>query len=451
MFADATLRDFSARLQGHLLRPFDEDYDDARKVWNAMIDRRPALIVRCANSADVQQAVHFARENNLGAAVRGGGHNVAGNAVCDGGLVIDLSPMKGMQVDPVRRTADAQGGLTLGEFDQQTQSFGLATTLGQISMTGIAGLTLGGGVGWLMGKYGLACDNLLSVEIVTADGELLTASATENADLFWGVRGGGGNFGAVTSFRFGLYPVGQVLGGRVIHPLSKAKEALRFHREFTRHCPDELTVYAGILNGPDGQPVVALSICYCGPLEQGEKFVEPLRKYGPPVSDLIGAKSYIELQSGSDALFPPRHRNYWKGSFVPTMSDQVIDRICEYAETKPSPKTLIVVEPLHGAAARVPAAQTAFPHREEQYSVLIMSIWEDVARSEENIVWTRRFWEALQPFAAGGVYVNYLGQEGDDRVRAAYGENYGRLVALKNKYDPTNVFRFNQNIVPSKT
>jgi FAD/FMN-containing dehydrogenase len=451
MLADSTLRTFSAILQGHLLPSGDPGYEEARQVWNAMIDRRPALIVRCAHPADVQHAVRFAREHSLIVAVRGGGHNVAGNAVCDGGLVIDLSAMKGVRVDPVRRTADAQSGLTLGEFDRRTQALGLATTLGQVSMTGIAGLTLGGGTGWLMGQHGLACDNLLSVDIVTADGESRTASAVENTDLFWGVRGGGGNFGVVTSFRFRLHPVGPLLGGAVIHPFSKAKEVLRFYRDFTSHCPDALTVYAGIVNGPSGELVVALPICYCGPLEEGEKVAEPLRTFAPPLSDGIGAKSYIEIQTSSDAAFPPRHHNYWKGCFVPTLRDEVIESIVQYAATKPSSGTLIVVEPLHGAAARVPITETAFPHRQEQYGVLIMSIWADTARSEENIEWTRRLWEELRPFSAGGVYVNYLGQEGEDRVRAAYGANYERLVALKNKYDPTNFFRLNQNIRPANT
>jgi len=450
MLNDSTVQELGLNLRGRLLLPADAEYDEARKIWNVMIDRRPAVIVRCAGAEDVVRAVRFARENNLLVAVRGGGHNVAGNAVCDGGLMIDLSPLKAIRIDPVRQTAQAQPGLTLGEFDRETQAFGLATTLGTVSVTGIAGLTLGGGIGWLMGKYGLACDNLLSVDIVTADGELRTASATENEDLFWGVRGGGGNFGVVTRFEYRLHRVGPVLGGMLIYPFSKAREVLRFYWDFTSQVPDELTMDAGILTAPDGNPVAAIAICYCGPLDQGEKLVEPLRKFGPPMADLIGPKSYLEIQKEIfDAAFPPNHQNYWKGGFAQALSDPVIEAMVEYAATRPSPASFVAVEHFHGAAARVPVSETAFPHRREQYSLLICSIWPDPAESEKNIEWTRRFWGAMQPFMAGSVYVNYLSEEGEDRVRAAYGPNYERLVALKSKYDPTNFFRMNQNIQPT--
>lgn len=449
MLSEASIQELSATLRGRLLLPADEGYDEARKIWNAMIDRRPAVIARCAGAADVIQAIRFARENNLVLAVRGGGHNVAGNAVCDGGLMLDLSQMKGLRVDPARRTAEAQPGLTLGEFDRETQAFGLATTLGAVSMTGIAGLTLGGGIGWLMGKYGLACDNLLSVDMVTADGQFRSVSGTENEDLFWGVRGAGANFGVVTSFRYRLHPVGPVLGGMVIHPFAKAREVLRFYMEFTGHCPDELTVDAGILTGPDGNPVVAIAICYCGPIEQGEKLVAPLRKYGSPLADLIGPKPYLEVQKIFDASFPPNHQNYWKAGFLHTVRDEVIDAMIEFATKRPSPASFMVLEHVHGAAARVPVGETAFPHRREQYSLLIFSIWPNAADSEANIAWARRFWTEVQPFGTDGVYVNYLGQEDVDRVRAAYGPHYQRLVTLKEKYDPTNFFRMNQNIRPT--
>jgi len=422
--------------------------DQARKIWNAMIDRRPELIARCAASEDVMLAVRFARQHDLVVSIRSGGHNVAGNAVVEGGLMIDLSQMKGIRVDPAPQMAEAQPGLTLAEFDQATQAVGLATTMGAVSMTGIAGLTLGGGLGWLMGKYGLACDNLLAVDIVTADGELRTASATENQDLFWGVRGGGGNFGIVTRFEYKVHPIGPVLGGMVIHPFSKAREVLHFYREFTKHGPDELTVHAGILTGPDGNAIVALPICYCGPIEEGEKLIEPLRRFGPPIVDLIGPKPYVEVQKTFDAAFPAHHHNYWKASFVHTLGDGAIDRLIEYAATRPSPATFMIVEQFHGVAARVPDGATAFPHRREQYSVLGFSIWPDRVDSEKNIEWARRFWSSLQPFAADSVYVNYLGDEGEERVRAAYGKNYERLVNLKAKYDPSNFFRMNQNIRP---
>jgi FAD/FMN-containing dehydrogenase len=309
---------------------------------------------------------------------------------------------------------------------------------------------MGRGIGWLMGKYGLTCDNLLSVDIVTADGEVRKASATENEDLFWGVRGGGGNFGVVTRFEYQLHHLGPVLGGMVIHPFSKAREVLRFHREFTSHVPDELTLAAGILNGPEGDPVVAIPICYCGPLDEGEKLIEPLRKFGPPLADLIGPRPYLEVQKTFDAALPPKHQNYWKSGFTQALSDEAIEALIEYAAKRPSPASFIVVDHLHGVAARVPAAATAFPHRREQYSVLILGIWPDSADSERNIAWARSFWGALQPSMAGSAYVNFLGQEGEERVRAAYGSNYERLVRLKNKYDPTNFFRMNQNIQPSK-
>lgn len=450
MIAEAKLQKLAAGLRGRLLRLADAEYEEARKIWNAMIDRRPAAIVRCADAADVVQGVRFARDNNLLVAVRGGGHNVAGNAVCDGGLMIDLSQMKGIRVDAARQTAEAQPGLTLADFDAATQATGLATTMGTVSMTGIAGLTLGGGLGWLMGKHGLTCDNLLAVDMVTADGEMRQASATENQDLFWGVRGGGGNFGIVTRFEYQLHRLGPVLGGMVIHPFSKAREVLRFYREFTSHIPDQLTLDVGILTGPDGNAVVGVPICYCGALEVGERLVEPLRKFGPPLADLIGPKPYVEVQKTFDAALPPKHHNYWKAGFAPALSDEAIDALVEYAATRPSPASLLIVEQVHGAAARVPVTATAFPHRREQYSLLGLAIWPEPADSEKNIAWARNLWGALQPSMAGSVYVNYLGEEGEERVRSAYGANYERLAALKSKYDPTNFFRMNHNIQPTK-
>ncbi|MEW6729945.1 MAG: FAD-binding oxidoreductase [Acidobacteriota bacterium] len=443
------LQGFKVSLRGTLLYPGDDKYDEARKIFNGRIDRRPAMIVRCADSSDVVKSVNFARNNGLLVAIRGGGHNVAGTAVCDGGMVIDLSTMKRMIVDPERRTARTQPGLLVGEFDFMTQSFGLATTLGIISHTGIAGLTLGGGSGWLQGKYGMTCDNLISVEIVTADGRLLTASANENEDLFWGVRGGGGNFGIVTSFEYQLHPVGQVYGGMVVYELSQAKDVLRFYREFARESPDELGTMPLIGTSPVGNEVIAIFGCYSGSIEEGEKILKPLRTFGSPYSDLFGAMNYVDMQSYLDWGFPSGRMQEWKSSFLPYLSDEAIEVLIEYALIKPSPMSAFVLQHLHGAACRVGPTETAFPHRSEKHDLLIISMWTDPSESEKNITWTREFLEAMQPFLERGVYVNNLGNEGEARIRAAYGPNYERLVTIKNKYDPTNFFRVNQNIKPT--
>lgn len=449
MLSEPAIHEFKACLRGQLLVPGDEGYDSARKVFNAMIDKRPALILRCAGPSDVIEGVKFARQNNLQLSVRGGGHSVAGKAVCEGGLMLDLSPMKGIRVDPVRRTAQVQPGLTLGEFDRETQAFGLATTLGIVTLTGIAGLTLGGGIGWLNGKHGLACDNLLSADVVTADGRFLTASAAENEELFWGLRGGSGNFGIVTSFEYQLHPVGPVLGGMVLYPLGKAKEVLRFYHEFASACPDELSTAAALLTAPDGNPAVAIAVCYCGPPHEGEKILKPLKSFGAPVADLIRPMPYVEVQKMLDAAFPTEQQHYWKSNFLRDLSEAAIETMTAYTANRPSPSSLVVLQQMHGAASRVGPTETAFTHRYKQYDWMILSMWPDPAESETNIRWTREFYEAMQPFVERGVYVNNLGEEGDERVRAAYGPNYDRLVALKNKYDPTNFFSLNQNIKPT--
>ncbi len=436
-------------LRGALLTPAHSEYDGARKVFNAMIDKRPAAIARCTGAADVITCVNFAREHDLSVSVRGGGHGVAGKAVSEGGLMIDLSEMKGIRVDAARRTAHAQPGLRLGEFDRETQAFGLATTLGMISNTGIAGLTLGGGIGWLNGKHGLACDNLLSVDVVTADGRFLTASASENEDLFWGVRGGSGNFGIVTSFEYQLHTVGPVLGGMVLHELSKAKDVLRFFDEFSQVCPDELSTCALCVTAPDGNRVIATAACYCGPLEEAERALKPLRTFGSPLADMIQPMKYAEMQSFFDAGLPPGQWHYWKSNFVRRLSQDAIETIMRHLATVPSPLTALFLQQMHGAASRVGQTETAFVHRRDQYDFIVPSIWTDPADSEKNIKWTRELWEAMQPFVEQTVYVNNLGEEGDERVRAAYGPNYDRLVSLKNKYDPTNFFRANQNIKPA--
>ncbi len=437
-------------LRGQLLTPEHSEYDNVRRVFNAMIDKRPAAIARCAGAADVMACVGFARQHDLLVSVRGGGHSVAGKAVCDGGQMIDLSLLKGIHVDPARRVARAQPGLTLAEFDHETLAYGLVTPLGTVSMTGIAGLTLGGGYGWLNGKLGLACDNLISVDVVTADGRQLTTSAAENEDLFWGIRGGAGNFGIATSFEYRLHPLGPVVAGPIFYPVTKAREVLRFYREFTATAPDELTVSAGFLTGPDGAPLVAIIPCFCGPVEESEKLLKPLKTFGSPAMDGVGVTSYIQHQKMFDPSFPPGHCHYWKGGFLPALSDEAIDTLVNFAATNPSPLSLVVIDNLHGATSRVKPEETAFPHRREPYSLLVLSTWREPAESEKNIQWARQFWGAMQPFSAGGVYVNYLSDgEGEERVRAAYGPNLSRLAALKKKYDPTNFFRVNQNIRPA--
>ena len=450
--AEETVAAFKTTLRGALLRPGDDGYEAARTIWNAMIDKRPALIVRCIGVADVIQAVNFARTHDLLVAVRGGGHNVAGNAVCDGGLMIDLSPMKSVHVDPVRRTARAEPGVTWREFDHETQAFGLATTGGVIPTTGVAGLTLGGGIGWLMGSYGLSCDNLISVDVVTADGRLLQASATENPDLFWGVRGGGGNFGVVTSFEYQLHAVGQVLGGMVIHPVERAREVLKFYREFTRMAPDALTSMAVCLTSPEGAPVVALLACYNGPLAEGEKVLQPLRAFGPPLVDHIGPMTYTAIQNMLEAGFPSGLQNYWKSNFLQDLSDDAIAVMVDSFAQMPAPTSALVIEHISGAVSRVCEDATAFTHRQAPYNLLIVGIWPDLADNDTNIRWVRQTWDAMQPFSSGAVYVNYLGQaadEGAERIKEAYGvAKYERLLALKKQYDPTNLFRLNQNINP---
>jgi FAD/FMN-containing dehydrogenase len=418
-----------------------------------MIDRRPALIVRCTGVADVIAAVQFARTHELLVAVRGGGHSVAGHAVCEGGLMIDLSRMKGLRVDPVQRTAHAQPGLTLGEFDRETQAFGLATPMGIFSTTGIAGLTLGGGYGWLARSYGLASDNLRSVDLVTADGQCLTTSATEHPELFWGVRGGGGNFGIVTSFEYQLHPVGPVLGGMRIYPFAQAKAVLQFHRDFISTAPDAYTCFPALGTLPTGEPVALLRVCYNGPIEEGERVLRPLRALGSPLADHIRPMAYTALQSMYDAGAPPGSHAYWKSNFLAEISDEAIDTMVAHCATRPSPQCGMALPQLGGAVSRVAQDETAFAHRHVRHDFISAWMCTDPAEAAACIQWARGFWEAMQPFSTGGVYVNYLGQEADEgteRVQAAYGPaKYARLVALKNKYDPTNFFRLNQNIKPT--
>ena len=446
---EAVVEEFRASLKGELLRPGDAGYDEARTVWNAMIDRHPALIARCVDVDDVAAAVNFARTHNLLVAVRGGGHNVAGKAVCEGGLMIDLSPMKGIHIDPENRTALVEPGVLWGELDQATQAYGLATTGGTVSHTGVPGLTLGGGLGWLMATHGLACDNLLSTQVVLADGQTLTASSTEHPDLFWAVRGGGGNFGIVTRFEFRLYPVGPtVLGGMILYPFEQAREILRFYRDVATNSPDELSVFAGLLSTPEGIPVVALLVGWFGPLDEGERHVEPIRKFGSPIADMVGPIPYCQLQSMLDDGVPFGIQRYWKSGYYEELSDELLDMIVDQASTKTSPMTTVILFHMHGVSARISPEETAFGLRRNQWDFDIVTQWLDPATASEHIKWTRAFWEAVEPLSAG-VYVNHLdADDSSSRVRAAYGPNYERLAELKRQYDPNNFFQLNHNIVP---
>jgi FAD/FMN-containing dehydrogenase len=448
---DATVAAFKQSLRGQLIAPGDARYEEARQVWNANIDRRPGLIARPTGVADVIQAVNFARDHHLLVAVRGGAHSFAGTGVCNGGLGIDMSLMKGMRVDSVRRTGRAEGGVKWGEFDRETQAFGLATTGGIVADTGIAGLTLGGGHGWLGYQYGLVSDNLTAVDIVTADGTCRIASDTEHPDLFWGVRGGGGNFGVVTSFEYRLYPVGPVLAGLVFHPFAQAKDVLQFYRDFSSATQEELTTYAALLTSPDGAKMVVIGVCYTGPLDEGERVIAPVRQFGPPLVDQIRPMAYTELQSMFDAAFPPRNQYYEKVHFLQEIRDDAMDILIEHFASVPSPLSAPFFQQTGGAMRR---GNTAYAHRDALYNLILVAEWLDPGESERHVRWTRELWEALQPYSTGGFYVNDIGREEDDgadRVRAAYGANYQRLAELKKKYDPENLFRHNQNIKPASS
>lgn len=447
------LNDLRTSMSGPVLAPGEAGFEDARLVHNGYIDCAPTAIARCFTVADVVDAVRFGRGAGLEITVRGGGHNVAGRAVCDGGLMVDLSAMKGIFVDPKNRTARVQGGATWGELNRATQLHGLATTGGVISTTGVAGLTLGGGVGWLMGKHGLAIDNLRSIELVTAAGDVLTASLTENADLFWALRGGGGNFGVATSFEFQLHPVGPtVTGGLLAYPIDHAAAMLRFYRDFTATVPDELTVFAGLLHAPDGSgtPICAMIFGHCGSAEQAERDLGAARAFSTPAMDALGPIPYAALNSMLDAGFPRGARNYWKSSFLASLSDDVIAALVAQFATVPSPMSSLILEHFHGAVTRVGVHETAFSHRSPGFNFLAASEWIDPAGDGANIAWARETFEAMTPFMGSGAYVNYLGgDEGSDRVAEAYGPNYARLSQVKRTYDPDNVFHHNQNVLPA--
>ncbi|MGH9784782.1 MAG: FAD-binding oxidoreductase [Terriglobia bacterium] len=450
--ADA-VTELASTFSGQLLQPADAGYEEARKVHNGLVNKRPILIARCRGVADVVDAVNFARKLSLKVAVRGGGHNVAGRATVDGGLMIDLMPMKGILVDPHARTARAQGGVTWAELNRETQLHSLAVTGGVVSTTGIAGLTLGGGLGWLMGKYGLALDNLRSVELVTAEGQVLRASKDEQADLFWGLRGGGGNFGVAASLEYQLHPVGPTItGGLVAHPFDRSRDVLKFYRDVTASLPDEMTVFAGLIHAPDGSgaKLAALVTCHCGTLAAGEAAMRPLKQFGPPLMDAIGPMPYCQLNGMLDAAYPKGALNYWKSSFLTQLSDDAIDTMINCFARCPTPMGQLLLEHVHGAAARVPVGETAFPHRADGYNLLVLSEWIDPANTGPCIAWARQTYAQMESFMASGRYVNYLADdETGDPIAAAYGPNYRRLQDLKTKYDPSNFFHMNQNIRPS--
>ena len=445
--------------KGEILLPGTGAYDSARKIWNAMIDKRPALIARCATTSDVVRGVNFARNNGLLLAVRGGGHNIAGNAVCDDGLVIDLSQMKAARVDPAGRRVTIEGGATLADLDRATQAHGLATPVGINSTTGIAGLTLGGGFGWLSRKYGMTVDNLESADVVTAAGEVVRASATERPDLFWALRGGGGNFGVVTRFEFQLHPVGpDVLSGLIVYPISEAKSVLQQYRDFVGKAPDDLSVWTVLRQAPPlpflpesvhGKEIIALALLYAGDPQQGEPLIAPLRKFGAPVGEHVGVQPYVAWQQTFDPLLTAGARNYWKSHNFSMLDDGLFDIVVQYVEKLPSPQCEIFFGALGGATARPAPHSTAYAHRDALFVMNFHGRWEDPADDERCIGWARDFFNASAPFASGSAYVNFLTADEGDRVRAAYGPNYHRLAQVKRKYDPGNLFRMNQNIEPA--
>jgi FAD/FMN-containing dehydrogenase len=435
---------------GEILTAADEGYEAARRVWNAMIDRRPAIIVRPRSAADVAAAVDFTRDQQLPLAIRGGAHSVAGTGTCDGGVVIDFSAMKRIDVDPAARTARAEPGVKWTEFDNATQAHGLATTGGTIGDTGIAGLTLGGGFGWLEGALGMTVDNLIAADVVLADGRQVRASADENPDLFWALRGGGGNFGVVTAFEYRLHQIGPtIVGGMVLHPYAAAREALKFYGGLLKTAPAPLTVAAALLTGLDGHKACAIACTYAGPVEEGERAVRPIKEFGAPLMDGIGPMPYLGQQALLDAAMPPNLRNYWKAEFIDGLTDDFIDAWVDCYAQAPSPRSFLLLFPIHGAAARVAPTATAFPHRGGVH-LGIYSVWQPGEADEPNVAWTRATWQRIRPFSTGGLYVNEIGgDDGRDRIQQAFGVNYARLATIKAKYDPANLFRLNANIEPA--
>jgi FAD binding domain-containing protein/berberine-like enzyme len=446
------LEALATSFSGVVLGPRDDGYEQARRIHNGLIDKRPALIARCLNTADVVDAVNFGRGEGLEISVRGGGHNVAGRAVTDGGLMIDLSLMKGIHVDPKGQTVRAQGGVIWNEFNRAAATFGLATTGGEMSSTGIAGLTLGGGFGWLMGKYGIALDNLLSAEVVIASGEVVTVSEDSEPDLFWAIRGGGGNFGIVTWFEYRAHPLSTVLGGPILHPLEAAPEVFRSYRDLSAGVSDELTTAAPFLHAPDGSgaKLCGVAVCHVGDdPERAEAEVRPFREFGTPAVDMVERMPYPVLNTALDPVFPAGALVYWKSAFLSELSDAAVEVIADAFERSPTDMCVLLIEQIHGAVTRVSPTATAFPHREPGYSFLIMSQWTGPEQTDSGIAWARETFDAMRPHMANRSYVNYFSADDDDRIRQAYGPNYDRLVELKRRYDPDNLFRLNQNIRPN--
>ena len=455
--AEMTVEELKNRLRGEIIQPGDDGYDDARKVYNAMIDRRPALIACCADVADVMAAVNFGRENNMLTAVRGGGHNGGGLGICDDGLVIDLSGIKYTRVDPAASTVRVGGGCTWGDVDHATHAFGLATPSGIISTTGVGGLTLGGGIGHLTRKCGLTIDNLLAADLVLADGSFVTAGPDENEDLYWAIRGGGGNFGVVTSFLFRSHPISTVYAGPMLWELEQATEVMQWYREFSPSAPDDVNGFFAFLTVPPGPPfpehlhnkkMCGVVWCYTGPLDQAEEVFKPIRAFGPPALDLVGPMPHPVLQGMFDALYPPGLQWYWRADFVNELSDEAIALHVKHGSRMPTMHSSMHMDPIDGAAHRVGNDETPWAYRDANWAEVIVGVDPDPANNERIVPWTKDYWDALHPYSAGGAYVNFMMDEGQERVQATYGDNYDRLLAIKNKYDPTNLFRVNQNIRP---
>ena len=444
------LEAFAGSVSGNVLLPHDDRYEEARRIHNGLIDRRPAVIVRCAGATDIAEAVKLARSNGLEISVRGGGHNVAGRAVAEGGLMIDLSPMRGIHVDPAARTARAQGGVLWSELNREAHAHGLAVTGGAISSTGIAGYTLGGGLGWLMAKHGLGCDNLLGVELVTADGEILNVDEASHPDLMWALRGGGGNFGVAASLVYRLHPVSMVTGGLIAHPIDAAADMLRFYRDAVAGCSDDLTVFAAVVHAPDGSgmKLAAMVVFHTGDPDQAELDLAPFKGWGSPVVVDVGPMPYPVMNTLLDGAYPKDALNYWLSSFTTGLPDALIDAMVERFASVPSPMTAILLEHFHGAVTRIGPTDTAVPHRTEGWNLLLPSEWMDSADTEANIAWTKDSFAALSEHFSGGRWLNYLGDDQDDAITSAYGPNYDRLVEVKRRHDPDNVFHLNHNIVP---
>jgi FAD/FMN-containing dehydrogenase len=464
VMGEATLADLRATVRGEVITPRDTNYDEARQVWNGAIDRHPAVIARCAGTADVVNAVQFARSEGLPIAVRGGGHNVAGFGTCENGFVLDLSPMKGVRVDTAAGTVRAQGGVLWGELDRETQAFGSATTGGLVTTTGIAGFTLGGGIGWLMRRHGIAADNLLSADVVTADGALVTTSLERDPELLWALRGGGGNFGVVTSFEYALHPVGPtVIGGAVFHAAKSAGDLLRFYVDWTRDLPDELTTMVAFLSGPpepfipaerQGTPMVAVAVCHIGDEAAAEKALAPLRAFGEPVADVIGPIPYTRLQGLFDHSAPHGMRTYWKTAYVDDLDEAGIDELVDQAAGLVDlfPLSAIHLHHLEGAVRHQPEGGAAFGHRDHRFVLNLIGTCAEPGDDARHVNWVRGAWDAMQQHTTGAPYLNFLGDEGAHRVQDAYGrQTYDRLVEVKRRYDPDNVFRINQNIDPAGT